>query len=239
MHKQEMISFLLPAYNAGIFIEENIKILRRFLLANFNNQFEIILVNDGSTDKTVFVANNLNFPELRVFDYAKNKGKGYALKYGSRHAKGAIVIMMDIDLPRQLDLNVISGAVSAILTGNDIVIGSRYARNSKVKRKAYRLFISRLYSRLVNRLFPQLKVSDTDMGLKAFKANVLKKLNNQINENRWSWDLEMLLLAREHCYNIKELPVNWSETGNSTFSLIGQMNQLYTTFKIKYRHLRI
>ena len=239
MYKQGMISFILPAYNAGVFIEKNIKLLRRFLLANLNNQFEIILVDDGSTDKTGLVANNLNFPELRVFAYAKNKGKGYALKYGLKHAKGTIVIMMDIDLPGQLDLNVISAAVYDILSGNDIVIGSRYGRDSKIKRKAYRLFISRLYLRMVSRLFPQLKISDTDMGFKAFKSSVLKKLNNQIKEEGWSWDLEMLLLAREYGYSIKELPVNWSETGKSTFSLIEQLSQLYTTFKIKYRYLRI
>ena len=92
---------------------------------------------------------------------------------------------------------------------------------------------------MVSRLFPQLKISDTDMGFKAFKSSVLKKLNNQIKEEGWSWDLEMLLLAREYGYSIKELPVNWSETGKSTFSLIGQISQLYTTFKIKYRYLRI
>lgn len=229
-----MISFVIPVFNGSKILKENIAILTDYLNKNSIKDYEIILVDDGSTDNTIEIAKNLS--GIKLVSYSKNMGKGYALKHSSEFVKGETVIFMDLDIPSQTDLNIIKKMIGS-LKEDDLVIGSRYLEMSNVKRKRVRLFLSKVYRLSIDILFPSLSISDTDFGLKAFRTDVFNSLNIQTKDNKWSWDLEMLLLAKKGNKKIKEVPVSWQEEGGSTFGIFkGPLEQLISTLKVKFRY---
>lgn len=231
-----MISFVIPVFNGSKILKENIAILTDYLNKNSIKDYEIILVDDGSTDNTVEIAKKLSNKRIRLIGYSKNRGKGFALKHSSEFVKGETVIFMDLDIPSQTDLNIIKKMIGS-LKEDDLVIGSRYLEMSNVKRKRIRLFLSKVYRLSIDILFPSLSISDTDFGLKAFRTDVFNNLNSLIKDDRWSWDLEMLLLAKNKRLRIKELPVSWQEKGESTFGIFkGPLEQLVSTLKVRFRY---
>ena len=231
-----MISIVFPVYNGSKILKENIDLLINYLKKNSINDYEIIIVNDGSTDSTFSITKTIINKKIKLIGYTKNIGKGYALKYSSEFIKGKNIIFMDLDLPTQIDLKIIKQIIKD-LKNYDIVIGTRYLSKSDITRKKTRAFLSKLYRLSLLILFPKLNISDTDFGLKGFKTVAFKKLNQEIRDNRWSWDLEMLILARKNKLRINEIPVNWKELGDSTFgNFKGPIEQLISTIKIKLEY---
>ncbi|MBI4158714.1 glycosyltransferase [Candidatus Woesearchaeota archaeon] len=226
-----MISFVLPVYNSSLIIKENVEILKKFLYEHKIKNYEIVIINDGSIDDTAAIAKSLD--DVKLVEYEKNVGKSYALKYSSNFVKGEYVIFMDVDLPSQMDLTAIKNII-AELKNFDIVIGSRYLPDSHVKRKKFRLFLSKMYRITLVVLFPNLKISDTDFGMKGFRKKEFVILNGLIQDDRWSWDLEMIIIAKKKNMQIKEIPVVWEEEGGSTFGNInGPLDQLASTIKLR------
>ena len=231
-----MISIIISVYNEEDILEKNIKILEKYFNSNIIENYEIIITNDGSTDNTAKISKTLINNHIKFIGYSKNKGRGYALKYSSKFINGKYILFMDLDLPSSMDLNAIERMIY-YLKEYDIVIGSRYMKGSKVKRKIYRMAMTYIYRKIISLLFPFLKISDTDMGFKGFKTIVFKDLCKKIKEDSWSWDLEMLILADKIDYKVKELPVSWVEEGNSRFgNFIGPLKQLLATIRLIYRY---
>ncbi len=230
-----MISFVIPVYNGSKILRENINLLTNYLNKNFIKNYEIIIVNDGSIDNTTEIVQKLTNKKIKLIGYDKNIGKGYALKYSSKFIKGKNIIFMDLDLPSQIDLKIIKEIISDV-EKCDIIIGTRHLPQANIKRKKLRAILSKAYKFSLVILFPKLNITDTDFGLKGFKTQIFKKLNQEIKENRWSWDLEMLILARKNRLRIKEIPVKWQELGSSTFgNFKGPLEQSISTIKIRLR----
>jgi len=231
-----MISFVISIYNGSKLLKNSVNNLVKFLNKNLIKNYEIILVNDGSIDNTLDIAKNLINQKIKLIGYNKNKGRGYALKYSSKFIKGEKVIFMDLDLPQQADIKIIKKMIQ-YLNSYDIVVASRHLKESKIKRKKIRLILSKLYVSLIKVIVPELNISDIDCGFKAFKRGVFNNLNKLIKENRWSWDLEMFILARKQKLKIKELPLVWQEEGESTFGVfIEPLKQLITTLRVSLRY---
>ncbi|HLC63558.1 MAG TPA: glycosyltransferase [Candidatus Nanoarchaeia archaeon] len=231
-----MITFVLPIYNGAHLAERNLKRLCWFLTTQCVEGYEILLVNDGSTDNLEPVVSGLFCKNVRLIGYPKNKGKGYAIKYAANFVSGDIVVMMDADLPTQIDLHVLYEILHN--TREDvIVIGSRYLSGALVKRKLSRFLLSKTYWLVLKILFPSLEIRDTDFGLKAFTQDNFIALNKNVREERWSWDLELLLLARRKGMKIKEVPVSWEEDEDSTFGgFKGPLQQFITTVQLRMRY---
>jgi glycosyltransferase involved in cell wall biosynthesis len=176
-------------------------------MEKLGHSFEIIVVDDGSSDETLFEARKIagEMPAVKVVSLALNHGKGWALKEGFGISRGDLIIFLDGDLdiqPRQI------GIFLDIMEKDkaDVVIGSKRHPLSKLNYPFGRKFLSSVYFFLVKILFG-LPIHDTQTGLKLFKRKVLEDIFPRILVKRYAFDLELLVNAFHHGYSIREAPV--------------------------------
>ena len=201
------VSIVMPAYNeAGrisMAVEETIN-----TFAEFGCPWELIVMDDGSTDGTTEKLNGLykKYPEqIIVKRNPYNMGKGRAIKKALHFISGDYVVFLDADL----DLHPVQ--VQALfdimrLDNADIVIGSKLHPNSVVNYPAQRRLMSFIYYLLVRFLF-NLPCHDTQTGLKLFKTDVLRKVFPRLLVKRFAFDLELLVNANHLGYRIAEAPI--------------------------------
>ena len=196
------ISVIMPTYNE----EENIAgciALASARLGSLGWPYEIIVVDDGSTDATRRETRTADNPHVKVVGYPHNRGKGFALKYGVKHATGDVVVFMDGDADIKPDL--IEQYVT-LLKDNDIAIASKRHPDSKVSAPILRRFLSHGFHCLVM-LVTGVRVSDTQSGFKAFRREALSKVMSLVSVKRYAFDVEVLAVARLLKLRIVELPV--------------------------------
>jgi len=208
-----MISVIIPAKNEGNHIYNSLKEVEK--VCNTNRwEYEIIVVDDGSTDKTyeeVLRAGKGN-RMIKVVK-KKNGGKGSAIKYGFDHCSGDLVTFIDADLdlhPRQIPLFIkYMGRYDA-----DVVIGSKRHPLSKVNYPFYRKVLSEAYQFITALLF-DLNLTDTQAGLKLFKYEVLEEILPKVLCKKYAFDLELLVNAKHRGFKIVEVPIelNWQRVG--------------------------
>jgi len=207
-----VIHFVVPFYNNEANLEENVRVLYQFLDAHLGDGFELVLSNDGSTDRSAEIAGRLgrSFSRLRIVGYVSNRGRGFAVRFAAETCRGEYLIYADLDLPQTTDLSNILDVKEALLRF-PIVIGSRFLRESATERLWKRKVVGQAHRLLVGLFFPRLKIKDPDAGFKGFQAERLKKMNSVCREDRWSWDLEILTIARANGIDCLEIPINWNE----------------------------
>lgn len=199
-------SIIMPAYNEGATIYENLRETTNTLeKAGYGH--EIILVNDGSTDNTAREAGRAakEFKHIKIVDFSVNGGKGHALKAGFDYVKGDFVVFLDSDLdlhPKQLH-NLIDIMRERDV---DVVIGSKRHPQSQLNYPFSRKIISNIYALILWLLF-RLPLRDTQTGLKVFKYKVLKEVFPKILCKRYAFDVEVLANAHHLGYRIAEAPV--------------------------------
>lgn len=205
------LSVVVPAYNEGDRILENLLEIAD-TLASFSTSWEIVVVDDGSTDATRAAASRaqVHVPALRVLSYPRNRGKGFALRYGAGHARGDCIVFLDADLelhPKQLPV------LLEILNRQDadFVIGSKRHPESPDPDPAQafpwsRRVLSELYCLLVTLLF-RLPVRDTQAGMKLFRRQVLSEVLPAVRTTRFAFDLDVLVHAHRAGYHVAEAPV--------------------------------
>lgn len=219
------ISVLVPAYNEEKAIERTIAVLSRYLASNFDD-FEVVVVSDGSRDQTFKIAKRNGSGRVKVFEYQPNRGKGQALKYGFSKSTGEVVVFYDTGIdfpPSQI------GDFFDILqkTDADLVIGSKRHPQSKVNYPLKRKIISML-AQTCTRLLFDLNVRDTQVGLKIFRRKVLDEVLPLMLVKRFAFDIELLALARRRGFKIVEAPVELDL--NLTFSTAGTLGAVWKTF---------
>ena len=228
------LSIVIPAYNEEKNIYKTIeKIVRSHDQLKYD--YEVIVVVDGSPDNTAKEAKRHRSKKVKVFDYKKNQGKGYALKYGTTKASGEIITYTDAggDFdPRQFDKCV---KLMEIFDA-DFVIGSKRHPASKVNYPRKRRVYSWIYQRMIRILFG-LNVTDTQAGLKFLKKRVAKDVVPRALVKQYAFDLELLVIAHQLGYRrIFEAPVeldfNASNSGIN-YKTIG--NMIVDTLAVFYR----
>jgi glycosyltransferase involved in cell wall biosynthesis len=208
-----VLHFVVPFYNSGGQLPGNVLALRAFLERDRPGDFEIVLCDDGSTDGSRAAAERLagGVPEIRVVGYAPNRGRGYAVRFAAAAcAAGGALIFADLDLPQTTDLSRIRDMADR-LADVPIVVGSRFLRASRVKRLRRRDLMGKLHHLAVRLLLPRLKVKDPDAGFKGFDLGALAAISAVSREDRWSWDMEALTIARANGLAIAEIPIDWNE----------------------------
>ena len=214
------ISVIVPAYNEESRILPTLERLCEYLKGRFR-EFEIIIVDDGSSDNTASVVKDLSLKlkELKLVKYEKNMGKGYAVKKGVLSSVGALVLMCDADLSTPIEE--LERLRVFIEGGFDIAVGSRGLRESDiiVRQPWYREGMGKIFNMFVKTLvFGGIK--DTQCGFKLFRGDVARGLFANSLINGFSFDVEILFLARKKGYRIKEEPVKWLNSPNSKVRLI-------------------
>lgn len=209
------LSIIIPAYKE----EKNIyRTVKKILLSHdiLEYDYEVIVVVDGSPDNTAREAKRHKNKKVRVLEYKTNRGKGYAIKHGTKFAKGDIITYTDAggDFdPRQFDKCV---RLLEIFDA-DFVLGSKRHPASKVNYPRKRRIYSYIYHKVIKILFG-LNVTDTQAGLKFMKKKVAKDVISRALVKQFAFDLEMLVIANQLGYRrIFEAPVelHFNETTTS------------------------
>lgn len=213
---KERISVVLPAFNEGSVITETVERLISEL-EKYSDNYEIIIVNDGSTDDTKNKALKLKqiYPEIRLISYKTNKGKGNAIKRGLLSAGGDIDVIMDADLdihPCQIHGYIIEylkkHAKNEHIAG---AIGCKLDKRSNVKFPLKRRIMSMGYYLFLKSMF-HLDTKDTNTGLKVFDGNVIRSVAPKLFTKGYAYDIELLNYIYSDGYRVLSLPVNCTYT---------------------------
>jgi len=204
-------SILIPAYNEENNIIATLKETSGVLEA-FNPSYEIIVIDDGSQDRTSEIVRDFissGNKKVKLQGYFANKGKGHALKYGTNFANGNSILFLDADL--DLHPSHLEGMYNIMLQNKaDVVIGSKMHKNSTINYPFFRKVLSSSYFLIIKALF-RLKVRDTQTGIKLFRQDVLKNCIHKVLVKRYAFDLELLVIINSRGYKICEAPVHVSE----------------------------
>lgn len=232
------ISVVIPCLNESrrlpLFLQQLIS-----HCASSRYNYEIIVVDDGSSDKTAekvaeyqAVTSNLTLIRFQI-----NQGKGEAVRQGFFVAQGEYVIFMDADGSTQADE--IEKNICYFDEGYDVVVGSRVLKDSerKVESLWYRKAIGAVFNTIV-RLVLFSNIKDTQCGFKMFRKALVKPLYSVMTIKRFGFDLEILYIAHKKGYRIKEVPVNWRNVDESKINLLTDSLRMFINiFQIRFRHL--
>ena len=199
------ISLVIPAYNESKIILNTIQ-TSSAKLVELTSSYEILIVDDGSTDGTDILAENSGDSHVRLIHYAPNCGKGTAVRTGMLAAKGDIIICTDADLAYGVDVfGRILSQFAAIDT--DIVVGTRSDVVGAYRNyPPLRQFVSKGF-RLVVRLFSGLKY-DTQCGIKGYRRLAAQAIYRRCVINGFSFDIEALMWADRLGLTVSQLPVS-------------------------------
>lgn len=207
------ISIVVPVWNEAKNIRSLVKQIDSALRTNYI-EYEIIFVDDHSTDTTRMVINNIaeTYP-VRLFHKIGNKGKAYSLIEGFTYAKYDLLCMIDADL--QYSPSAIPQMIEKIENGADMVVGNRQKYAAGLHRK----FISKSFNFLFVRMLHGFNI-DAQAGLKVFKKSIVEHI--KLNPSSWTFDLELLVKARNAGYNIAshDITFNKRHAGNSKIAML-------------------
>lgn len=197
------LSFVIPAYNEEDSIETALCTIDG-IVKNRNSPYEIVVVNDGSKDKTLsrtimYARRNCH---VKVISYDENVGKGYAVKAGFMQATGEVVVFADSDM--EIDLSVVSSYVEALQRG-DIVIATKWHPDSVVEMPLTRRILSHGFN-VFARILTGAKLKDTQVGLKAMRKSVFVNIFPRLCVKRYAFDVELLAVASLYGLKIVEMP---------------------------------
>lgn len=253
------LSVIIPAYNEEKNIEKTVRSIFHYLKAK-NIDHEILVVSDGSTDRTNDIVRSLKgetrapehiipyvlsarpntndfnalVPTLELVEYKSNKGKGFAVKLGMLQAKGNLRLFTDADNSTPVDH--LDKFIPYIGEGYSVVIGSIAVPGHKVAVGSEPMW-RKIFGKLGN-LFIQIMavpgIHDTQRGFKLFTTEAAGKIFPKLTINRWGFDVEVLALARKFRFKIKEVPVDWKNALESRVGLKAYFQVLMETMRIRW-----
>ncbi len=236
--ERKTLSAVVPCFNEGKTIRENIKKIHSYLSNNFE-VFEIIAVNDGSLDDTLSELEALakELP-LKIINRKKNAGKGKAVRDGILAGQYEIVMFLDADLA--IPIESLPAFITEIENGRDMVIASRFIPGLKILRPVlwYRKFMEKVFRILRMIILNDRKIKDTQCGFKVFKAPVARRIFGMATINRFAFDSEIIFIAKKFGYSIKELPIALQNPPQSSVRIVfDPLNMFFALFKIRLNDL--
>lgn len=210
-----MIIVTVPAHNELKTLKKCVEVLLQETI-KLNEDFLIVIAEDGSTDGTNILAKNLKTIDSRImlFHSEKKLGRGLALKEAWDKIEGDIYVFVDADLAT--DMSYYPQLISFIKSGYDLATGSRYIKGAEVHRPLLRYFFSKFYNMLIRAAYKD-GVYDHQIGFKAFSKRLINDELNQCKSNSWFWDTEIIVRSIYDKYKFIEFPVKWEEKkGNRT-----------------------
>lgn len=240
MQNNYFLSIVLPVYNEEKKLERDIGIIfDHFLKQPYS--FEMIVVNDGSSDQTLQKAERLKakHKNLKVISYERNRGKGYAVKTGILETQGDYVLFADAG--GCVAYSELEKGLTLLQNGSDIAIASRALPDSELvlKNRWYRTLGGNLFWILI-RFFLGIKgLRDTQCGFKIFRREPAQKIFSLQRIEGFMFDVEWILNAQKFGYKIQEFPVRWICDRDSRFHPFpGAFRVLFDLIRIKLHRRR-
>lgn len=204
------LSVVIPAYNEEFRLPKTLECIFEYLQIR-PYQAEIIVVDDGSSDRTIEIVNSSRqkYPRLRLVSNAENRGKGFSVRHGMIEAQGEIALFTDADLSTPIEEA--DKLLAALQMGYDVAIGSRAIDRNliEVHQSRVREQAGILFNRLV-RWIMGIELSDTQCGFKAFRMERARVIFEQQRIERFGFDPEILFLANRNGLCVAEVAVRWS-----------------------------
>jgi glycosyltransferase involved in cell wall biosynthesis len=208
MQKKRLdLSLILPCYNEAEHIKKSLPRIIS-ILDNYRYSYEVILIDDKSTDDTALLIQKLcaKNPRINTYFHKKNQGRGATVTEGIQIAKGDVAGFIDIDL--EVSPEYIPDLVNSIKCGKtDAAIGRRYypydffSLNDTV-----RMILSKGYSKIIS-IFLDIPIKDTESGYKFFDRKKVLKVISKVKDKHWFWDTEIVARSIYAGLRIKEIPV--------------------------------
>lgn len=239
MKKEIFLSIIIPAYYEEKRIEKAINTIEQYLSGAGLNA-EIIVVVDEKDEKTTSILNLLKvkFDNIQIMVNPYQKGKGSNIKYGVQNSNGRLIFFTDTDL--STPITEIDKFIEALNNKCDIAIASRFTRNAEitVAQPMIRKFSGRIF-RIMRKLLGLVTfIEDTQCGFKGFKKETALDIFSDQNIAGFTFDVEILHIARKRGYKIEEIPVRWEDDKNTKVKLYSAgINMFLDLFKIKLKDI--
>ena len=230
------LSIIIPAHNEESRLPSALEQVIRFLDAQ-SFTAEVIVVENGSSDQTLVLAQEFAEKDERIRVLQSERGKGAAVKQGMLESRGEYRFMCDADL--SMPVEEIAKFIPPNLEDFDIAIASREAKGAvRYNEPAYRHLGGRGMNFLIQVLIlPGL--NDTQCGFKCFRADVAEQLFNKQTLNGWSFDIEVLYIARKYGYHVQEIPIHWYHDSDTKVRALSDAIRMFQDiFRIHANALR-
>lgn len=232
--KPPFLSIVIPAYNEEGRLPAALSRIAEYLRTQSYPR-EVIVVSDGSRDGTAQAARRWRpegFP-LQVIDRKENRGKGYTVREGAARARGDLILFSDADLSTPIEE--VERFFPPLREGSEIVIGSRSLKDSNIviRQPFHREVMGRVFNGLV-RLLAVPGVADSQCGFKCFTRRAAAEIFPRCRIDGFSFDVEILFLARKFGLPVREIPVRWfNAPGSSVSPLRDSVLMLIDIFRIR------
>ncbi len=231
------LSIIIPAYNEEARLAATLDRINDYLKGR-DFTYEILVIDDGSTDGTVEVAERYA-PVVRAIALPYNMGKGAAVRRGMLEAEGEIRVFSDADL--STPIHELSKIIAGISNGAQVCIGSRALDTStiKVHQPFYREFMGKTFNRLVQ-LFVMKGIKDTQCGFKGFTSMAALLIFSRAKIDGFGFDVEALYIARKLGFTVSEVAVEWYNDKRSTVNPVkDSISMMLEILKIRKLHKRL
>lgn len=237
------ISIVIVGYNEENNIGSTLRTINQFFRSKYKD-YEIIFVNDGSTDSTLNVVKNLSKTfKLKIISNKKNKGKGFVVRQGMLSAKGDIIIITDADLAYPIEQ---IGPFIDAMNDFDLAVGSRMHKDSLylMNNKCFNFLLLRhITSRIFNayaRFLFNIPATDTQCGIKVMRKELAKRIAAVSKTNGFGYDVELFVIAKKLGAKIIELPVRVIQAYPDSKVIIWKHSpkMFLEVLKIKYNNLK-
>jgi len=228
------LTIVIPAFNEENVIESTLNRVVNYCTQN-NINYEILVVDDGSTDKTCEIVNTFEHTNTRLIRNAQNRGKGFSVKTGVLASSMPNILFMDADFSTPIqEIEKLQKHIDA----HDIVIGSRKVDDGEVAKSQpkWKQFLGNIGNLLIKKSL-NLPYKDTQCGFKLLKENN-KKVFEVMSIDRWGFDFELLFLAHMEDLKVKECGVTWMNNEDSKVKFMDYFNTVLDIIRIRSNHRR-
>lgn len=234
------LSIIVPAYNEQVRLPDTLRRISEYMARGDWRFYEILVVDDGSTDKTAAVAEEVaqENPRIRVLRNPGNRGKGYSVRRGMLEASGEWRLFSDADLSAPIEE--LEKLWCAVSKGKDeIAIGSRALDRSLigVHQPGFRETMGKVFNGVM-RAATGLPIADTQCGFKLFRGDVAREVFSRQRLERFGFDVEVLFIAFHRGYSIAEVPVRWNHVEGSKVGMLTGLHAFAELSEIRVNKFR-
>jgi glycosyltransferase involved in cell wall biosynthesis len=212
------VDVVIPIYNEEKILRQSITALHAFLKESADYEYRIVIADNASVDGSQEIGTALaNELDRVVYERLERKGRGLALAKTWSESRADAATYMDVDL--STNLRSFPEMIHLLRTGTGVVIGSRLTSYAETTRSLKREILSRGYNFLVKLLF-RTRFSDAQCGFKGARREVIEEIVPHVQDRKWFFDTEFLVLAEKSGQRVREIPVQWVEDLDSRVALI-------------------